>query len=121
MPNPADIAKVRAFISRELDTISEYVAMAEAAEDPVVKELFIHVAREEKEHVAEGMRLLHALDPDQASVESAHAEALLGGAAGSSLGPLATPVSSAASTPASAPPDGPGKGTFTVGNLRRGA
>ena len=43
--------------------------MAEASEDPQVKALFVHVTREEKEHVAEGMRLLNALDADQAAEE----------------------------------------------------
>jgi hypothetical protein len=60
-----DMARVRLVLTRELETISVYEALARAAESPDVRAFFEHLADEEKEHVAEATWLLRQLDPRQ--------------------------------------------------------
>lgn len=62
-----DIARIRQVLSRELETISEYEELARAAESADVRAFFLHLAEEEKEHVAEAVYLLSRLDPGQRS------------------------------------------------------
>jgi hypothetical protein len=116
LASTADIARVRSFIARELDTINEYAAWAEAAEDPVIKQMLLHVTEEEKEHVAEGMRLLHAVDGGQATRTAAHVDALLGNAAASPAPVAAHAAPSGAAGPG---PRAAMGGTLTVGGLRK--
>lgn len=60
-----DVARVRLVLMRELETISVYEALAREAESPEAKAFFDHLAKEEKEHVAEATWLLRKLDGDQ--------------------------------------------------------
>jgi hypothetical protein len=60
-----DIARIRQVLARELETISEYEELARAAESNDVRAFFLHLAEEEKEHVAEATYLLARLDPGQ--------------------------------------------------------
>lgn len=60
-----DVAKVRLVLMRELETISVYEALAREAQAPELRAFFEHLAKEEKEHVAEATFLLRRLDPDQ--------------------------------------------------------
>lgn len=114
MASAADLARIRSFIARELDTINEYAAMAEASEDPIVRELFFHVTREEKEHVAEGMKLLTALDTDQSAKLGTHADVLLAHGTPPDA-PEARAPSAAKAAPLSSPQASAG---LTVGSLR---
>jgi len=60
-----DLKFLRSVLARELDTISEYEHMAAEVEDPRLKAFFGHLAKEEKEHVSEAMRLIHEMDHEQ--------------------------------------------------------
>lgn len=60
-----DVARIRRVLARELDTISEYEQLAREAESPELRTFFLHLATEEKEHVAEATWLLGKLDPEQ--------------------------------------------------------
>ena len=62
-----DAARVRSVLARELDTISEYEASAREAESEEVRAFLRHLAREEKEHVAEATALLRRRDAEQAA------------------------------------------------------
>jgi hypothetical protein len=61
----SDVARVRLVLNRELETINTYEELARQATDPGVKAFFLHLALEEKEHVAEAMFLIRQLDADQ--------------------------------------------------------
>jgi hypothetical protein len=61
----ADIARVRRVLARELETISEYESAALASTRPEVRAFLMHLAAEEKEHVAEATHVLRLLDPGQ--------------------------------------------------------
>lgn len=63
-----DAARVRAVLSRELETISHYESMARSATTAEVRDFLLHLAQEEKEHVAEGIAVLSRLD----SIQAAH-------------------------------------------------
>ncbi len=67
MPGDAqdDLARVRAVLARELETINEYEAAARAAASPEVRAFLLHLAEEEKEHVAEATALVRRLDAGQ--------------------------------------------------------
>ncbi len=60
-----DKARVRLVLTRELETISVYEALARQASAPEVRVFFEHLAQEEKEHVAEAVWLLRQLDSGQ--------------------------------------------------------
>lgn len=62
---PKDVRLLRAVLARELETINEYECMAEEAEDPHIRAFFLHLAKEEKEHVGEAMALINERDADQ--------------------------------------------------------
>lgn len=49
----------------ELDAISLYEQLAAKAKDPIIKKVFLRVAKEEKEHVGEFQTLLFEKDPEQ--------------------------------------------------------
>jgi hypothetical protein len=61
----SDAARVRFVLLRELETITEYEDLARTAESPEMRTFFLHLAEEEKEHVAEAIFLLRQLDPGQ--------------------------------------------------------
>ncbi len=60
-----DVALVRRVLARELETINEYEAHARASSSPEVRDFFLHLAAEEKEHVAEAVHMLRLLDAGQ--------------------------------------------------------
>lgn len=60
-----DVQRVRQVLARELETISHYETLAAAAERPDLRAFFLHLAEEEKEHVAEATQLLRRLDAGQ--------------------------------------------------------
>ncbi|HYO58951.1 ferritin [Archangium sp.] len=60
-----DVALVRRVLARELETINDYEAHARAASTPEVRDFFLHLAAEEKEHVAEAIHMLRLLDTGQ--------------------------------------------------------
>lgn len=60
-----DLARIRLVLLRELETINHYEELARAAESEEIRAFFLHLAEEEKEHVAEATYLLRKLDPGQ--------------------------------------------------------
>lgn len=60
-----DVARIRLVLTRELETISVYEALAREAASPEARAFFEHLAQEEKEHVAEAIYLLRKLDGAQ--------------------------------------------------------
>ena len=61
----SDAELARIGLIAELDAINLYEQLAELAEDPLVKKVFLDVAREEKEHVGEFLELIKRLDSEQ--------------------------------------------------------
>ncbi len=144
-----DVALVRQVLARELETINEYEAHARAASTPELRDFFLHLAAEEKEHVAEAVHMLRLLDAGQEAhfarpVTSSHFQGALEGS------PPPAPPAAAPSEPAPrgparggrngnglaepppglvqpervlygvpAPPPSPGSQPLTVGSLRR--
>jgi rubrerythrin len=60
-----ELEAIRAAIIAELDAISLYEQLAANATDPLVKKVFLDVAREEKTHAGEFTTLLLHLDEQQ--------------------------------------------------------
>lgn len=60
-----DVARVRLVLLRELETINHYEELARAADTEEIRAFFLHLAEEEKEHVAEATFLLRKLDAGQ--------------------------------------------------------
>lgn len=89
-----DVARIRLVLMRELETISVYEALARAATAPEIRAFFQHLAREEKEHVAEATYLLRKLDAEQnADFDKPFSEAHFQG--GAEAHAAAAPVSAA--------------------------
>ena len=128
-----DVALVRRVLARELETINEYEAHARAASTPELRDFFLHLAAEEKEHVAEAIHMLRLLDAGQEAhfvkpVAAGHFQGAIEGK------PSPAPAPAAPSEPAPpvsllepqrviygvpAPPPSPGAQPLTVGSLRR--
>jgi len=60
-----DLRNLREDIRGELSAINDYQDHIDLAEDDEVREVLAHIRDEEKEHVAELVRLLRKLDPEQ--------------------------------------------------------
>jgi rubrerythrin len=101
-----DAERVRSVLARELDTISEYERAAREAGSEEVRAFLRHLAREEKEHVAEATALLRRLDAEQ---EAAFGEA---------PADLAHFLGTGTGAPSPAAPVRPARG-FTVGSLKK--
>ncbi|QRK06155.1 ferritin [Archangium violaceum] len=143
-----DVALVRRVLARELETINEYETHARASSSPEVRDFFLHLAAEEKEHVAEAVHMLRLLDAGQEAhfnkpVVAGHFQGAIEGQP--SAPPAATPIPAAPAEPAQparngrngqaesptllppqrivygvpAPPPSPGTHPLTVGSLRR--
>jgi len=56
---------LRLAIIAELDAINLYVQLASVSDDPLVRKVFMDVAKEEKTHVGEFLSLLKRIDPEQ--------------------------------------------------------
>lgn len=105
-----DASLIREIMARECDTVNHYVALAARAVDENVRALILHLAREEKEHIAECSRSLAALDPEYAQLlQKPFAHALDGG---QDAQPAPPP-----SPPAAAPGLQHHTGAFTIGSL----
>lgn len=141
----SDVALVRRVLARELETINEYEASARAASTPELRDFFLHLAAEEKEHVAEAVHMLRLLDAAQEAhfakpVTTGHFQ---GAIAGQPQPPAAPPAAPPQAAPPArngrpapepppslvspervlygvpAPPPSPGAQPLTVGSLRR--
>jgi rubrerythrin len=62
----SDAALIREILARECETVSSYEALAARATDPATRTLIQHLAREEKEHIAECAKFLARLDAEYA-------------------------------------------------------
>ncbi|HEX8822868.1 MAG TPA: ferritin [Archangium sp.] len=108
----SDVALVRRVLARELETINEYEAFARAASSPELRDFFLHLAAEEKEHVAEAVHMLRLLDAGQEAhfgnpVTTGHFQGAIAGA--KPAAPPAAPKPAAPSEPpaaAASPPRG---------------
>ncbi|MCK6520745.1 hypothetical protein L6R49_04810 [Myxococcota bacterium] len=119
MPSDADL--LRHVMARECETVNEYLAMAEQAQSPEVKGLLLHLAYEEKEHIAVCVKELLKLDADHKMwMEKVHAPVdaegrRLNTSASGDHGPGASSNPSVGG-PVSA---SPAKPQFTIGSLIR--
>jgi hypothetical protein len=118
-PMDTDVQRVRQVLARELETISHYESLAASAERPELRAFFLHLAEEEKEHVAEATQLLRRLDTGQElqlqkPFPASHFEKPTV-AKPPPGAPLADPRKALYATPS---PPAPYGGTFTVGSLR---
>ncbi|WNG57493.1 ferritin [Archangium gephyra] len=101
-----DVALVRQVLARELETINEYEAHARAASTPELRDFFLHLAAEEKEHVAEAVHMLRLLDVGQEAhfakpVTTSHFQGAIEGK------PSPAPARAPAAAPATAAPSEP--------------
>lgn len=115
-PPSKDVRLLRAVLARELETINEYEIMAEQAEDALIRDFFLHLAKEEKEHVGEAMALINERDSDQRrELDEAETgiEHFQHGTRTNSEGPAAGGTTTGAKAPATDPTT-----RFTVGSLR---
>ncbi|WP_224246107.1 ferritin family protein [Hyalangium gracile] len=96
-----DVARIRRVLARELETINEYEAFAQASSHPEVRAFFLHLAAEEKEHVSEATQMLRMLDSAQNAhfanpIEPGHFQKAIGAAtapsAATSPPPAPTPA-----------------------------
>lgn len=60
------LAALREDLVGELQAINQYEAHAARATDPRVRDVLLHIARDEREHVVELLRTIISLDPQQA-------------------------------------------------------
>ncbi|MCO4760356.1 MAG: hypothetical protein KC502_02555 [Myxococcales bacterium] len=59
-----DASLIRTIMARECETVNEYEELAAKAESEAVRNLILHFAKEEKEHIAECSQLLEKIDAD---------------------------------------------------------
>lgn len=95
-----DVARIRRVLARELETINEYEAFAQASSNPEVRAFFLHLAAEEKEHVSEATQMLRLLDSAQDGhfanpIEPGHFQKAIGTAPAPSPAPTAAAPSPA--------------------------
>lgn len=108
----SDVARIRRVLARELETINEYEAFAQASSNPEVRAFFTHLAAEEKEHVSEATQMLRLLDSAQDAhfanpIAPGHFQKAVGAPPAPS--PAAAPAATAAPSPAPSPaPSGNG-------------
>ncbi len=60
----SDASLIRTILARECDTVNEYETLAAQAESEVIRNLILHLAKEEKEHIAECALVLARLDAE---------------------------------------------------------
>lgn len=63
-----DLTLLRSLVARELETINVYRSMAAESGDLQTTEFILHVVEEEKSHIADTLRFVALLDPDQAGL-----------------------------------------------------
>lgn len=97
-----DVARIRRVLARELETINEYEAFAQASSHPEVRAFFAHLAAEEKEHVSEATQMLRLLDAAQDAhfanpIAPGHFQKAVGAPPGPSPAPSPAPAPAGAS------------------------
>ena len=108
----SDAAILREILARECETVNHYESLAARAESDSVRTLVLHLASEEKEHIAECARLLAHVDDEYAQMMAkplAHA-----------LGEHAVEAGAPPAAEPPAPAHVPGASTragFTIGSL----
>jgi len=60
------VRAIRFMVSAEYEAIQLYEQLAESTDNKLAKEVLLDIADEEKVHAGEFLRLLHALQPDEA-------------------------------------------------------
>lgn len=63
--NQRNLENLRKDLIGELEAINQYQAHIEETEDQKIKEVLTHILNDEKEHVAELVKLLQELDQPQ--------------------------------------------------------
>jgi len=63
--NQRNLENLRKDLIGELEAINQYQAHIEETEDQKIKEVLTHILNDEKEHVAELVKLLQELDQSQ--------------------------------------------------------
>lgn len=106
-----DVALVRRVLARELETINEYAAHARAASTPELRDFFLHLAAEEKEHVAEAVHMLRLLDAGQEAhfnkpVVPEHFQGAIAGRPSPAQAPAAAPAPAEPARPSGPPARG---------------
>lgn len=59
------IRAMRFFVAAEYEAVQLYMKIAEASDDPIIKEALTEIADEERVHAGEFLRLLYYLDPKE--------------------------------------------------------
>lgn len=118
-PMETDAQRVRQVLARELETISHYEALAAAAERPELRAFFLHLAEEEKEHVAEATAVLRRLDQGQElQFHKPFPASHFAGPAAAEAPPGSPLTDPRKALGAATSPPAPYGDTFTVGSLR---
>lgn len=117
----SDDARVRFVLQRELETITHYELLAADAQSPEMKQFFLHLAAEEKEHVAEATAVLRRLDPGQDThFQKPYEQSHFAGGQKPAAAAAPAPLEVTAASPApSAPPPGPLADLTLPRDLRR--
>ncbi|HVE84413.1 MAG TPA: ferritin family protein [Myxococcales bacterium] len=114
-----DAQRVRQVLARELETVSAYEALAAEAERPELRAFFLHLAEEEKEHVAEATLVLRRLDAGQeAQFQKPFPATHFQPPAEAPKSPPPRPISDARQALYGAPAPPSPHGSLTVGSLR---
>ncbi|MBI2853329.1 MAG: hypothetical protein HYX87_00215 [Chloroflexi bacterium] len=61
-----DLQMLRDALVAELQAINQYEENVDMIDDEEAQEMLLHIASEEKEHVAELVKMIKKLDPEQA-------------------------------------------------------
>ncbi|MCY1078582.1 ferritin family protein [Archangium lansingense] len=110
-----DVALVRQVLARELETINEYEAHARVASTPELRDFFLHLAAEEKEHVAEAVHMLRMLDAGQEAhfakpVTTGHFQGAIEGKPSPAPAPAPAAAAPSPAAPSEPAPRGPARG-----------
>ena len=69
-----DLILLRVGLIAELDAINLYEQLASETDNPLIKKVFLEIAKEEKEHVGEFLELLKRYDEEQVEMLKKGAE-----------------------------------------------
>lgn len=68
MLTPAELVRaIRFMVSAEYEAIQLYMQLAESTDNPLAQQVLVDIANEERVHAGEFLRLLHELDPEEAT------------------------------------------------------
>jgi len=68
------VRAIRFMVAAEYEAIQLYMQLAESTDNPLAIEVLKDIADEERVHAGEFLRLLHALDPEEAKFYAEGAE-----------------------------------------------